>query len=243
MVIPAAPAFEPIRIETASEQAINRLISMVRTGQLKPGDRLPPQRELTGLLGLSQTVVREAVRGLASMGIVEIRHGQGVFVRSVSPKMLIEPETLFFLLEKEAFFQAIEVRRILEVESVALAAERATEDDLAALRGSLAKMRDAADSGDPLRFSPEFHTLLARASGNDVLASMMQSFIRLIAQASSMIARAVPDSIAQEYPQHLEVYRAVASRDPERARRAMRKHVATAERHLRAAFEALRKDL
>jgi GntR family transcriptional repressor for pyruvate dehydrogenase complex len=236
----STPVFEPIRTETATEQAMNRLIGMVRSGQLRPGDSLPPQRQLTRLLALSQTVVREAIRGLAAMGIVEIRHGQGVFVRSVSAEMLIEPETLFFLLEKEAFFQAIEVRRILEVESVALAAQRATEEDLAALRAVLGQMKNAAADPEPLRFSAEFHLILARASHNDVLASMMQSFIRLIAQASSPIARALPESIAQEYPQHRALYQAVASRDPERARRKAREHIATAERHLRATFDSLR---
>ena len=236
-----ASAFEPVRTETATEQAMNRLIGLVRSGKLKPGDRLPPQRELTKLLALSQTVVREALRGLAAMGIVDIRHGQGVFVCSISPEMLIEPETLFFLLEKETLFQAIEVRRILEVESIALAAVRATEQDLTDLRESLAKMRSAAIDPDPLRFSPEFHTLLARASHNEVLASMMQSFIRLIAQSSPLIARAVPESIAAEYPQHLKLYRAVVSRDAGKARRAMIEHVAAAERHLRNAFDRLRK--
>jgi GntR family transcriptional regulator, transcriptional repressor for pyruvate dehydrogenase complex len=237
----AAQAFEPVRLESASEQAMNRLIGLVRSGELKPGDRLPTQRELPQMLGLSQTVIREAIRGLAAMGIVEIRHGQGVFVRSVSAEMLIEPETLFFLLEKEAFFQAIEVRRILEVEAVALAAERATPEDLAGLRDLLQQMNAAAKSADPLRYSAEFHMRLARASHNDVLAAMMQSFIRLIAQAATPIARAVPDASEQEYPQHYALYRAVASGDPEKARQQMRKHVATAERHLRATFLSLRK--
>jgi GntR family transcriptional repressor for pyruvate dehydrogenase complex len=240
MIMIASSAFGPIRTETATECAMNRLIGLVRTGQLKPGDALPPQRRLTKMLELSQTVVREAIRGLASMGIVEIRHGQGVFVRSVSPQMLVEPEILFFLLESEAFFQAIEVRRILEVESIALAAVRATEEDLATLRECVEKMRVAAADAEPLRFSPEFHMALARASHNEVLASMVQSFIRLIAQAAAPIARAVPESIAEEYPQHFALYQAVAARDSGEARRLMREHVDTAEKHLRATFESLR---
>jgi len=228
-----------IRTQTATDLAIRRLIDLVRSGKLAPGDRLPPQRQLTGLFGLSQTVVREAIRGLAAMGIVEIRHGQGVFVKSVSADMLIEPETLFFLLEKEAFLQAIEVRRILEVESIALAAERATAEDLALLRSHLEKMKHARTEPEPLRYSAEFHLALARASHNQVLANMMQSFIRLIAQASSHIARAVPESIDQEFPQHYELYEAVASRNPDEARRRMRIHVATAEDQLRRAFALL----
>jgi GntR family transcriptional repressor for pyruvate dehydrogenase complex len=228
-----------VRTQTATDVAIRRLIDLVRSGKLAPGDRLPPQRQLTGLFGLSQTVVREAIRGLASMGIVEIHHGRGVFVKSVSPDMLIEPETLFFLLEKESFLQAIEVRRILEVESIALAAERATEEDRAAMRVQLDKMKTAGSGPDPLRYSADFHLALARASHNQVLSNMMQAFIRLIAQASSHIARAVPESVAQEFPQHYGLYEAVASRNPDEARRRMRIHVATAEEHLRRAFAHL----
>jgi GntR family transcriptional repressor for pyruvate dehydrogenase complex len=235
-----APAFLPIRTETATELAMNRLIDMVRSGRLQPGDQLPPQRQLTKLLGLSQTVVREAIRGVAAMGIVEIRHGHGVWVRSVSPEMLVEPETLFFLLERESFTQAMEVRRILEVESIALATVRATEEDLAGLRTAVEKMRDAAADPEPLRFSADFHLLLARASHNEVLSSMMQSFIRLIAQASKPIARAVPESVEQEYPQHLTLYEAVASRDADAARERMREHLTTAEQHLNATFGTLR---
>jgi GntR family transcriptional repressor for pyruvate dehydrogenase complex len=235
-----AAVFRTVNTQTACEQAMARLIGMVRSGQLAPGDRLPPQRELTGLLGLSYTVVREAIRGLASMGIVEIHHGKGVFVKSVSTEMLIEPETLFFLLEKEAFVQAIEVRRILEVECLALAAERATEEDLATLREHLEKMKTHCHGPDALRYSGEFHLALARASHNQVLASIMQSFIRLIDQASTQIAKAVPESVAMEYPQHRELYEAVAMRDPAEARRRMRIHVDTAEQHLRKAFENLK---
>lgn len=233
-------AFQPVRTRSATETAIARLIDMVRSGQLRPGDRIPGQRELTGLLGLSYTVVREAIRGLASMGIVEIRHGQGVFVKKVSAEMLVEPETLFFLLEKEAFVQAIEVRRILEVESIALAAERATEDDLASLRQHLEKMQHAAAGPDALRHSGDFHMALARASHNQVLANMMQSFIRLIDQAAGQVALRVPESQAIEYPQHYELYEAVARHDPAEARRLMRIHVDTAERHLRLTFARLK---
>jgi len=178
---------------------------------------------------MSYTIIREALRGLAAMGLVEIRHGQGVFVKSVSPEMLIEPEALFFLLEKETLTQAIEVRRVLEVECIAMATERATGEDLEKLRETLSDMKKAAGDPQPLAHSPAFHLALAEASHNQVLIHMMKSFIRLIDQASNRIARSVPESVEMEYPQHFALYEAVAMRDPEEARRRMRAHIDQAE--------------
>ena len=234
-----ADSLPPVR-QTATEVAMTRLIDLIRSGKLGPGDRLPPQRQLTGMLGLSYTIVREALRGLAAMGLIEIHHGQGVFVKSVSPEMLIEPEALFFLLEKEALTQAIEVRRILEVECIGLAAERATEEDLAKLRESLEAMKQAAPGPLPLAHSPAFHLALAEASHNQVLVHMMRSFIRLIDQASSRIARVVPGAIDIEFLQHQALYEAVALRDPKKARRRMILHIAEAERHLKQALASER---
>jgi GntR family transcriptional repressor for pyruvate dehydrogenase complex len=114
-----------------------------------------------------------------------------------------------------------------------MAAQRATEKDLERLRAALEPMKRAHVDDQPLAHSAAFHLALADASHNQVLVHMMKSFIRLIVQASSRIARSVPEAVAMEYPQHYALYEAVAMRNPEEARRRMRIHIDQAEQQLK----------
>lgn len=219
-----------IRRGTLTEQAIESLLGLLQEGKLKPGDRLPPQRELASLMGLSATVVREAVRGLASMKVIHVVHGRGAYVSHVSPKDFIRPEALFSILDRETMLHAIEVREILEVEAIALAAKRATADDLLGMERSLSKIERALSSGrDPLMHSPGFHADLAAATHNPVLTEIIKPFIELMARGARVISANVPDAVEREWASHSELYEAIRSRDPEMARSRMRAHLEEAE--------------
>lgn len=232
-------AFPRIRRGTLTEQAIESLLGLLHQGKLKPGDRLPPQRELASLMGLSGTVVREAVRGLASMKVVEVVHGRGAYVRQVSPKDLIRPEALFSVLDRETLLHAIEVRGILEVEAIALAAERHTAADLLEMERALSKIERALSSGrDPLMHSPAFHAALAAATHNPVLTEIIKPFIELMARGARVISANVPEAVEREWASHSELYEAIRSRDPDLARSRMRAHLEEAQ-HL--AMEGLSK--
>jgi GntR family transcriptional repressor for pyruvate dehydrogenase complex len=221
-----AISIPPIRRATVTELAIESLISLIRQGLIRPGDRLPTQRELVAQMGLSRPAVREALRGLASLGMIEIIAGRGAFVRRIAPEALINPEALSFLLERETLLHAIEVRQILEVEAIGLAAERATEEDLAEMERILQQIKDGLEEAEkPLRHAPYFHLAIAKATHNPVLMNMVKSFLRLMTRAAEVIAERVPEARRREYRMHVELYEAIAMRDPEEARRRMREHL------------------
>ena len=222
---------------TLTEQAMESLLSLLHQGKLKPGDRLPSQRELASLMGLSATVVREAVRGLASMKVIHIIHGRGAYVTQVSAKDLIRPEALFSILERDTLLHAIEVRGILEVEAIALAAERANPTDLLEMERALSKVERALASGNaPLMHSPSFHAAMAAATHNPVLEEIIKPFIELMARGAKVISNNVPNAMERELASHTELYEAIRARDPELARTRMRAHLEEAKRLIMQGF-------
>ncbi len=237
-------AIPQIKRGTLTEQAMEYLLGLLHQGKLKPGDRLPSQRELASLMGLSTTVVREALRGLASMKVIHVVHGRGAYVSEVSPKDLIRPEALLLVLEREALLEAIEVRGILEVEAIALAAERHTDADLREIERVLSRIKRALDLGkDPLMQSPSFHLALAAAAHNSILAELIKPFIGLMAKGAGVISKSkcAGEAMRREWASHAELYEAVRSRDPEKARCCMRSHLEEAKFLILNGFNELRK--
>lgn len=236
------PRMSPLQLQrlkrsNLTELAMESLLKQIRAGVLRPGDPLPAERQLVAQLGLSRTAVREALRGMASIGVIEILPGKGAFVRSISPEALIDPESLFFILERETLLHALEAREILEVEVVALAAQRATPEDLAGLDRALDHMRRGLELGPrPLSHSPNFHLLLAEAAHNPVLTNMVKPFLRLMARGAEVIEDSVPEAKQREYELHAELYEAIVAHDPEAARQRMRKHLGEARGFILRAF-------
>lgn len=232
-------AFPRFKRGTLTEQAMESLLGLLHQGKLTPGDRLPSQRQLSSMMGLSATVVREAMHGLAGMKVINIIHGRGAYVSQVSAKDLIRPEALLFVMQRETLLQAIEVRGILEVEAIALAAERATPSDLLEMERALQKIERALATGnDPLMHSPAFHLCLAAATHNEVLAEIIKPFIALMARGAKVISNTVADAVHHELELHRELYEAVRSRDPERAKASMRAHLEEAKRLVSQGFSA-----
>jgi GntR family transcriptional repressor for pyruvate dehydrogenase complex len=222
--------FEQFKRSNISDLAMSSLLDLIRRRVLKPGDRLPSQRDLVNRMGVSQTAVREALRSLASIGVIEVHPGRGAFVSSISPDMLVRPESFFFLLQRESLLQAIEVRRILEVEAIALASERATDEDLADLKAALDRIETGLRSDEkPFQQSPYFHVAIAKATHNMILANMVESFAKLMMEGAQVIAANAPDSKEKEYSSHALLFDAILKKDPENARNCMREHLALAK--------------
>lgn len=214
---------------------MEKLVDFIRHKVLRPGDQLPSQRELASRMDLSHTVIREALRALASIGIIEIRPGRGAFVRSVSPDMLVDPESLYHILERETLLHALEVRKVLEVEAIALAAERATSQDLAELEGILRQIVKGSHSVEsPLQ--SYFHLAIAKATHNPVLINMIKSFVRLLQLGDKVVAEQVPGAKEREYRLHAPLYEAILRRDPAEARRRMAHHLEVAKADILKGF-------
>lgn len=220
----ATVELKPVARQTLSQGAMERLLELIQSGSLTPGDLLPSQHELARQLGVSRPVLREAMQGLATAGLIEIRPGSGCYVRDPAP--LTDPERLFEALTHEAALEVLEARMVVEVELAGLAAERIDDADRQAIEKILARLRRAVSRGQPTAaITGDFHQALSRAGHNAVLVKMVQ----LLAQARRVqgirVEDALPDIMAGEYESHRRLFDAVLGGNPDRARTAMREHL------------------
>jgi GntR family transcriptional repressor for pyruvate dehydrogenase complex len=199
-------------------------------GRLAIGTKLPPEREFAERLGVSRTVLREAVRILVTKGLLETRHGIGTMVRAVTREEVVKPLTLFLGTcgQEVSLDHLHQVRSILEVENAGLAAEQASDADIEDLRRTCAEMESAA--ADPQLFAvkdDEFHRCLAQTTHNPLLILLLDSIHDLMAEVRTLVARE-HGLFERVMPTHMRILECVAARDARGARRAMREHLVTA---------------
>jgi GntR family transcriptional repressor for pyruvate dehydrogenase complex len=225
-------------IETAARSpvrdvVVERLLDLLRSGALKPGDRLPPEPELMQLAGVGRSTVREAVRTLASMQLVDVRHGHGTFVRDSTAQALTDPQMLVYLRDHRVAQDLMEARRTLEPEIALLAAARCTPEDARAMQDAMQRWSTGrgADSRTPEWRAAhlDFHEALARATHNVVLIRMWASAATFL-RDSPLVRPTTPPSrptdwLARKGPLHHALYDAVVAHDPPRAVRAMHAHL------------------
>ncbi len=210
--------------ETVAEQ----LLDAVR--ELPAGTRLPPERELTMRLGVGRSTVREALNGLAMMGVLEIRHGQGVFVAEQPSVAAGAAERS--LPPQEVTNELLEARRIVEVELARLAAERRTEEDLAAMQTLLDTHRaDLAAGRGPIMQASQFHLLVADAAKNQILADVVRPFFRLMLERGPQLYETTEGYAQWELDQHQRICDAIRTGDGEQARLRMLEHVTSMSHH------------
>jgi GntR family transcriptional repressor for pyruvate dehydrogenase complex len=220
----ATVQLRPIQKQTLAKAAMQRLLELIQGGSLVPGDALPSQHELARQLGVSRPVLREAMQGLASAGLVEIRAGSGCYV--ADPTARADPEALFEVVTHEAALETIEARLVVEVELAALAAERMTAADRRAIEAILARLKRAVGRGQQTAaITSDFHRALARAGHNAVLDKMARVLGRPRLAQGVRVEHALPDIAAGEYDSHRKLYEEIGVADPDRARAAMRRHL------------------
>ncbi len=209
----------PPRSGQATEQVVARVYELIKRDELKPGDRLPPERELAKELGISRPSLRSGLSSLMSMGVLKSR-----------PVLDSEPLRLLAALHGFSFEHMFETRSVLEVGAAGLAAERATGDQLATMSEEIAEMFAALDN--PQQFLVHdigFHRAVAAASGNPTLATLVEMVSAVMYERRrETIDRAHDFNEALEL--HREVYRAIRAKKPDDARAAMREHIDRARR-------------
>ena len=220
----------PVRSGQTTDQVVARVYDLIKQEDLEPGDRLPPERELSKQLGISRPSLRSALSSLISMGVLQSRQGAGTFLVDGPPALDSEPLRLLAQLHGFSYQHMFETRLILEVGAAGFAAERATGDDLATMAEEIAEMY--ATLKDPQQFlvhDVAFHRAVAAASGNPTLATLVEMVSAILYERRrETIARAHDFNEAVEL--HRRVYRAIRSRKPDEAREAMRDHIMRAER-------------
>src|ERR671926_1297845 len=223
---------DPERRGTTSEEVISQLREMIHRGDLRPGDRLPPERDLAKMLGVSRPTLRAGIRSLAAVGVLQSRQGAGTFVvKSEGPPSLdSSPLRLMASLHGFTPSEMFEARVSLEMAVASLAAERATGDQLATMSEEVADMYASLD--DPEQFlvhDMRFHQTVAAASGNRILTSLMNMVAQILFDTRIKTVKRATD-LKESAEMHRHVYRAIRERNSEAAGIAMRDHLMLAQR-------------
>ncbi len=220
-----------------TDEAIERIKAMIVSGELKPGDRLPKEVDLAERLGLSRNSLREAVRALSLIRVLDVRQGDGTYVTSLQPEVLLD--TVAFVLDfhrNDSVLHLLEVRRILEPAATAMAAQYMSDEDIKALAGPLEVMEAATDPDAMIAADLEFHRRIAAGSGNRVLASLVDSLSMPTKRARLWRRKTQPEAAERTREQHLAIHQALTVRDVEAARSWAAVHVAGVEDWLRLAL-------
>jgi GntR family transcriptional regulator, transcriptional repressor for pyruvate dehydrogenase complex len=219
----------PIDTRKRAEQVRDKLVQMIREGQLQEGEKLPPEPQLSAMFGVGRSSIREAVQALIGLGVIEMRPGRGAYVRRLSLDDLVRMVDGAIRLEYGAALQLHEVRAMVEITAARLAAIRRTDDDLATMREAILRYRFVGHSGQHDRLIDAdlaFHEAIVVATHNDVLVTVLQSIRGLLREhrrqygvAGEVEAR--PLVIAE----HEEIFAAITAGDPQRAAMRMQEHM------------------
>lgn len=221
---PEATGFQPVRRIRLYEDIVRQIQDLIADNHLAPGDRLPGERELADVLSVSRASVREALRVLDFLGVVEARAGEGTFVATHPPAPL-DPSVYRLLREQTFLLDVLAVRRIVEDEIVRLASASATRDDFAALEQYLGRReRELAGGRQDVAGDLLFHAMLADATGNPVLGSVMRHLNELWLQSREKTGRK-ETSPHRAHQFHRQVLAALRRRQSGTARQIMRKHL------------------
>jgi GntR family transcriptional repressor for pyruvate dehydrogenase complex len=221
-------------------RVVDEIQRVIVSGQLEPGMKLLPERELADELGVSRTVIREAVRILVAKGLLETKPGVGTIVRQVTSDQIVEPLSLLLRTQGESISveHLHQVRHMLEVEIAGLAALQATGDDVAELTGILDKMETVLDIPEAfVAVDADFHRELARTTHNPLLIILLDSIRDLMQEVRLLVTRH-PDLQQKVIPDHRKILERVAANDPDGARQAMEEHLEHARRFQEELLEA-----
>jgi GntR family transcriptional repressor for pyruvate dehydrogenase complex len=206
-------------------QVVDHVRSLVASGELKPGDRLPPERELARNLKISRSSLRAGIGFLAAMGVLKSRHGAGTFIASGPPALDSSSLTVLGALHNFLPWQMFEARLVIEANVAALAAERATGEHIAELAEEVAEMYAAID--DPQEYlihDVRFHRTIARAAGNPILGALMETISASLYDQRRFTVDHSAD-LKESAEMHREIYRAIRSHNPALAKHAMEQHL------------------
>lgn len=220
--------FKPIKNKRVYEHVIEQIQDMIMEGALEKGDKLPSERGLSEQLGISRTSIREALRALEIIGLVESRQGEGNFIKGDIESSMLEPLSVMFVLSGGKPLDILELRKIIEVESARLAAQRIDGDEKEELKEIMDGLRNAKSEIESSEFDKKFHYMIAKCTGNylllnflNVISSLMRDFIKS-ARWEILQANKEQGFLVN---QHQAVCDAVVANDPPKAAVAMKEHI------------------
>ncbi|GED87956.1 FadR/GntR family transcriptional regulator [Streptomyces sp. 6-11-2] len=219
-----------------TDEAIEKIKGMIVSGALRPGDRLPKESELAAELGLSRNSLREAVRALSLIRILDVRQGDGTYVTSLDPQLLLE--AMGFVVDfhrDDTVLEFLAVRRILEPAATAMAASRISEEQLDVLDARLDALGGDPSVEELVACDLEFHRGIARGCGNSVLCSLLDGLSGPATRARVWRGLDRRDAVGRTLREHRAILGALRDRDAEAARSWATVHIASVEQWLRSA--------
>ena len=210
-----------------SRQLSEQILALITAQDLQPGDRLPTMKELAGTFGVATPTIRESLRRLQATGVIDIRHGSGIYLlRSDQGVMIANPH--YGVLDAETVINLLDARLVIEPRLAEMAATNATEADLARIEHILDEAEHLL-SGQDRALNPvnmHFHTAIARASGNPILAQVLESLVDLYTQEQLAILE-IFNARVRDYRDHILIFGAIRDHEPDLAARRMTRHLQT----------------
>jgi GntR family transcriptional repressor for pyruvate dehydrogenase complex len=219
------PVISPVERNSVADQVAKKILDLVRTGNLKPGDQLPPERDLAQMLQVSRPSLREALRGLQILGVLKTRQGGGAYVSSLDASDLLAPLQFLITLNEENVEGLYEARVMVDGRVARIAAERLSDADIARLVAMVEVQRGLVT--DPIGFRVsdlEFHRTIMEGTRNPFMARVSYS-LYVLGIEYRRIASEVPGVLRQSQADHAEIAAALTARDPDWAQRATETHM------------------
>ncbi|HWR15721.1 MAG TPA: FadR/GntR family transcriptional regulator [Terriglobales bacterium] len=227
-------ALEPVRRETVMDTVAKRIETLVRNGDLRKGDRLPPEPELAQMLRVSRSSLREALKGLMFVGLIKARPGDGTYIQGASLSRVMSRHFQWMVVLQEIkYLEIYELRQIIEPRAAALAAQRATRNDIERMERALAEMSESIDRPERfLSYDIELHDALAQASGNVALQTTLRMLYDAMLEARSRVLPLI-DDMQLHYERHEKIFHFIRDHRPNLAAKAVLEDLKYAERLIR----------
>jgi GntR family transcriptional repressor for pyruvate dehydrogenase complex len=234
--LPASLRVEPR--EGPLAEITRKLLDYLLSGEIKPGSKIPSERQLAEALGVGRSALREAIKSLSLLGLLDVRQGDGTYLSRSGSDLLPRVIEWGLLLEEPRILDLLEARSELEIVVAGLAAQRASAEAVQSLVSGLEAMRAAGDDVESyVEADIAFHLLVAKASGNDVLANILTSMRSLLRVWAARVLHHAGET-ETSLPMHIPIVDAIEAGDPDAARNAMRAHMERANKRLKEAVEA-----
>jgi len=230
--------------QTLSHNVHDQIISAILSKKLSPGDKLPTEKELCDMFGVSRTAIREAIQKLNAQGLVRVRKGSGTYVSDYTPGHAVKPISMYLEmnLNPEVILDVIEVRKIFEPEIAALAARNRNSDDLKQIAQTITALERCSPSNHEKQgeIDHDFHMAVANAAHNSVLTMMFDPILKLMPRIRAIVYKVVDNAMSEALQYHLEIRDLILKQDEQGARKAMAGHLKVAEQHSRHILNKLK---
>ena len=226
--------FSPIKNTKVYEQVIDQIKEMINEGTLKKGDKLPSERDLAQQLNVGRTSIREAIRALEVIGLIDCKQGEGNYIKSGFKDNLVEPLSIMFMLEGSSPDEIWELRKIIEVEAAGLAAKRINDEQLKELKEIALSLNNYEDENITAEIDKQFHYKIAEFSGNVLIYNILRTVSILVDHFIKDARKLILEHEGNKeilFAQHFDIYLSMENRNSSAARQAMREHLDFANKY------------